>query len=338
MIINEFDTSKKILVVAEIGNNHEGSLAVAEQLVDEAALAGVDAVKFQTYRTERFVHPANQERYARMKRFELSGADFRRLQRRAQERGLLFLSTPLDLESVDTLHDLVDAYKIASGDNDFFPLIEAAAAARKPIIVSSGASEVPGVQRCVDRIRQVWRGENYPGELGVLHCVSNYPTADEHANLRAIAALRGLLAPEIALGYSDHTLGIDACMLAAALGAAIIEKHFTLDKRYSDFRDHQLSADPPEMAQLVKALRRVPRLLGNQEKRLLENELELAPQIRRSIVAARELAPGHCIAKEDLMWLRPSGGLPPGQEAQLIGKQVRRTIAFAEPLTLRDVA
>lgn len=334
--IQNWEASEKVMVVAEIGNNHEGDIDVATRLVDEAASAGVDAVKFQTFRTERFVHPGDPQRYARMQRFELSPEQFAKLGDHARSNGLLFFSTPLDLESVQSLRGCVDAYKIASGDNDFFPLIDAVAATKKPVIASSGASGIEQVRDCLRVLRSRWEGESYVGQVAILHCVSNYPTEPAHANLRAIHALQKSLDCEI--GYSDHTMGVDASVLAVALGARIIEKHFTLDKQYSDFRDHQLAADPEEMAELVRRVRGATVLLGRPEKRLLEQEQEIAGQIRRSIVAARQLPVGHRITAQDLMWLRPSGGLRPGEETLLVGKSVSRAIGFADQVTLQDVA
>jgi sialic acid synthase SpsE len=336
MRIKDWHADDRVLVVAEIGNNHEGDFDLALKMVDEAADAGVDAVKFQTFQTARFVHPGDPQRYERMQRFELAPVQFTKLAARARLRGLLFLSTPLDLESVQSLRGCVDAYKIASGDNNFYPLIRAVAETGLPVIASSGASDLAQVEQCLACLRNVWTKTRPTGEVAVLHCVSNYPTQPAHANLRAIEVLRTTL--DCVVGYSDHTLGIEACLLSVALGARIIEKHFTLDKNHSEFRDHQLSADPTEMAELVRGVRRATQLLGTPEKRVLEQEREIAGQIRRSIVAARDLPLGHQIAPEDLMWLRPAGGLRPGEEDLVLGKRLARPIERAQWVTPADVA
>ena len=336
MKINQFDTDEQVLIIAEIGNNHEGNANVAAQMVRTAAAAGVGAVKFQTFRTELFANPNDQARYQRMQQFELSQVEFTELRDLAHSLGLLFLSTPLDLESARFLNRIVDAFKIASGDNNFYPLLAKVASTGKPVIISSGASDLEQVRISKDFVEQQWQQHGIDGQLAVLHCVSNYPTASQDANLSTITTLDEQLQCDV--GYSDHTLGIDACVLSVALGARIIEKHFTLDKNYSDFRDHQMSADPAEMKQLVERVCKASQLLGDQRKRVLPSETEMVPLIRRSIVAARELPVGHCITDDDLMWLRPANGLPPGEEDKLLGKTVQEKIELAEPIQLKKVA
>ncbi len=336
MDIKNISTVEQVLIIAEIGNNHEGSADVAAQMVREVAAAGADAVKFQTFRTELFANPNDQSRYRRMQRFELSHEEFSELRDLAHSLDLLFISTPLDLESARFLRDMVDAFKIASGDNNFYPLLAEVACTGKPVIISSGASDIEQVRKSKDTIERRWRQLDIDGQLAILHCVSNYPTAVEDANLSAIRSLSEQLQCEV--GYSDHTLGVDACVLSVALGARIIEKHFTLDKNYSEFRDHQMSADPEEMKQLVGRVRAAFTMLGNPKKQVLPSEKEIVPLIRRSIVAARELPVGHCITADDLMWLRPAGGLAPGEEMQLVGKTVRKKIDCAEPIQPSKVA
>ena len=336
MKIGSFDTSKKVLVIAEIGNNHEGDVKLATEMVREAARAGVDAVKFQTFRTELFANPKDTARYERLRRFELSCHDFSELQKLSHSLGLLFFSTPLDLESAQFLNGIVDAFKIASGDNNFYPLLSEVAFTGKPIIISSGASDLQQACQSEKYIKQAWHQKSIVGQLAILHCVSNYPAAPEDANLAAIITLAERLGCDV--GYSDHTLGIKACVLSVALGAQIIEKHFTLDHHYSDFRDHQISADPEEMRQLVKDVRTASKLLGGGDKLVLASEEEMAPLIRRSIVAADQLPVGHCITPDDLMWLRPANGLPPGEEGKLVGKIVQKTIERAEPILIDKVA
>ena len=336
MKLNQFNTDDQVLIIAEIGNNHEGNATVAAQMVCEVAAAGADAVKFQTFRTALFANPSDQSRYQRMQQFELSQTEFSELRDLAHSLGLLFLSTPLDLESARFLYGMVDAFKIASGDNNFYPLLTEVASTGKPVIISSGASDLEQILYGKEFVERQWRQRGIDGQLAVLHCVSNYPTAFQDANLSVITTLAEQLQCDV--GYSDHTLGVDACVLSVALGARIIEKHFTLDKNYSDFRDHQMSADPAEMQQLVERVRRASQLLGHQGKRVLPSETEIVPLIRRSIVAAHELPVGHCITSDDLMWLRPANGLPPGEEEKLLGKIVHEKIELAEPIQLTKVA
>jgi N,N'-diacetyllegionaminate synthase len=325
----------RALIVAEIGNNHEGDPSVALDLVHRAAECGVDAVKFQTFRTEQFVRPADAARFARLKRFELSPDDFVRLADAARRDGLLFISTPLDLDSARMLEPLVDAFKIASGDITCTPLIECVGQSGKPVFLSSGASDAGEVEQAVAVLRQCWARSGSASDLAVLHCVSCYPTPTEQASLRAIAFLRERLG--VPVGYSDHTMGIDAAVIAVAVGACIVEKHFTLDKQYSDFRDHQLSADVPEMKALVERVREVEEMLGPADKRPQPCEGPMREAIRRSIVAASDLAAGHLLGNDDLSWMRPATGVAPGNESQLVGRRLKRPLSRGDMLTPADV-
>ena len=327
MRIAGFDTDERVLVVAEIGNNHEGDVAVARELVEAAADAGADAVKFQTFRVDAFVSPSDAERYERMSRFQLSPDAFAELAELAHARSLAFLSTALDLDSVDALAPIVDAYKIASGDIDFFPLLEAVAAAGKPVVLSTGQSEPAEIERAVGV---------FGGSVGVLHCVSSYPAPEAEVNLRAIGVLAGLL-PGCTIGFSDHTVGLDAAPLAVACGARIVEKHFTLDRGYSEFRDHALSADPAGFRELVARIRTAEELLGVPEKAVQPSERDARVAIRRSVAAARALPAGHRIAAADLIWTRPADGLRPGDEDSLVGRALRRDVAQGEHVRADDV-
>jgi len=335
MRIGAIDVRDTVLVVAEIGNNHEGDFGVAKELVARAAESGAQAVKFQTFQTRYFVSRRDAARFARLSGFELSYPQFAELAARARACGLAFISTPLDLESARFLEGIVDAYKVASGDNDVYPLLECIARTGKPVIISSGMSELAGVHAAKRTVEAVWRSAGIAQELAVLHCVSSYPAPPDEVNL----AVLPLLARELGcvIGYSDHTQGIEASVLAVALGARIIEKHFTLDKHYSDFRDHQLSADPPELARLVAAIERARILLGRPEKRVQPSEEATAKVARRSIAAVRDLAAGHTMALDDLMWIRPPGGLRPGEEARLIGRRLRRAVAAGDQILASDV-
>lgn len=331
MIIGHLDTSREPLLVAEIGNNHEGSIATARELVLQAANVGVRAVKFQTFQTEFYVSRSDAQRFQRLKSFELSYSQFEELAALARQQGMAFLSTPFDLESADRIEQLVDAYKIASGDNDFFPLIARVCQKRKPIIVSTGLAGLEQVVRLVAFIRDQWKEIGHTGSLAVLHCVSCYPVPPEQANLGAIRAMAESLDCEV--GYSDHTLGVVASIAAAAMGARIVEKHFTLSKTYSEFRDHQLSADPEEMRFLVSALRDVTIMLGNGQKVPQQCELASEALMRRCIVAAADLEAGHLLSPDDLTWIRPRTGLLPGQEHLLLGRRLRHSVTMGEPIS-----
>jgi sialic acid synthase SpsE len=335
MKIGKVDVRQKVLVVAEIGNNHEGKLGIAEEMIQTAAMCGVDAVKFQTFRTEHYVSKSDAARFNRLKSFELSFPQFERLSKLAHSLGLLFISTPFDLASAGFLARIVDAYKIASGDNNFYPLLRQAAGTGLPMIVSSGASDGAQIEKTVAFIRQAWKDENRDGALAILHCVSSYPAPPAEANLLSIPFLAETFGCTV--GYSDHTTGNDAALLAVGLGARIVEKHFTLDKQFSDFRDHQLSADPPEMKDLVQRIRQASAMLGVREKRVQACEQTMTTAIRRSIVAAKDLPAGHRIEPGDLTWIRPAGGLAPGQEDLLLHKKLKHGVAFGEQVLATDV-
>lgn len=327
MKIGEFDLDKDVLVIAEIGNNHEGDFALAQEMIGKAAETGAGAVKFQTIIPEKLVSPTDQERIKQLRRFQFSFSQFERLSEVAREENITFLSTPFDTESARFLDSIVPAFKIASGDNTFYPLLDVVAQTGKPILLSGGLCSLEELRRTRDFIYQAWERCRRHGELALLHCVVSYPTPREEANLLAIQELKTL---DVTVGYSDHTLGIDAPVLAVALGARIIEKHFTLDKNYSEFRDHKLAADPAELAELVKRVKEVLELLGEGVKDVRKCEIDAVAQVRRSIVAAKDIAPGTVLGMEHVSWVRPAGGLPPGREAEILGKSPRRSLKAGE--------
>lgn len=338
----EFHREGKVLVVAEIGNNHEGDFALAQLLVRKAAECGADAVKFQTFIPEYFVSRNDEARFRRFKSFQLSFREFEELSRLARSLGLWFISTPLDMESASFLEKIVDAYKIASGDNNFYPMLRRVAETAKPVVVSTGASDLTQVSRTVAFLKEHWAASHVPGQLALLHCVSSYPVPPEEASLRSIPYLMDHF--DCAVGYSDHTIGIEATVLAVALGATVIEKHFTLKKDFSDFRDHQLSADPGDFRELTRRIRAASAMLGRYAKTVQPCEEKARGSIRRSVVAARNLPPGCRVSPSDITWLRsaggpasPAGGLEPGLEEFLIGKVLKRPVMSGERLELSDV-
>lgn len=316
MKIGDRDLAERVFIVAEIGNNHEGDLALAQRMIGSAAKCGADAVKFQTIVPERLVSPSDAARVAQLERFRFSYEQFGKLAGTARDEGVAFLSTPFDIESVGALDALVPAFKIASGDNDFLPLLDAVARTGKPILMSAGLADLAGIRASRDHVHQVWRDTGIAGDLAILHCVVAYPTPPEQAGLSAI---RDLATLGCTVGYSDHTIGIDAAVLSVALGARVIEKHFTIDRNQSDFRDHKLSADPADMAELVRRVRLAETLIGEGGKRVMECERPALHPVRRSIVAARDLAAGTVLSGGDLSWVRPRDGLAPGEEHRLVG-------------------
>jgi sialic acid synthase SpsE len=324
MKIGAIDLSREVLVIAEIGNNHEGDFGLATEMIHAAAAAGAHAVKFQTIQPERLVSATQTARIEQLGRYAFSRDQFAELAGVARAAGAMFLSTPFTPDVVPWLDPLVPAFKIASGDNNFTPLLAAVAATGKPILLSTGMSDLAAIKQACATIGN----DASAGEIALLHCVSAYPTPPEQANLRAIATLAHETGKVI--GYSDHTLGIDAAVLSVALGARIIEKHFTLSKTQSGFRDHALSADPTELAELVQRVQLAQTLLGTGEKILQEGEMPTAAAARRSIVARAALPAGHLLAAVDLDWLRPGGGLAPGQESLILGRCLTQAVARGE--------
>lgn len=335
MKIGPIDLDREVLVVAEIGNNHEGSYGLAEEMIGRAAEAGAQAVKFQTFRPEHYVWRNDSVRLERLRKFALTYEQFTALSKAAERAGLVFLSTPFDLTSADALNEICPAIKISSGDNTFFPLIERVAGFKKPILLSCGLAESEDIDRAVARMTDVWQRVNYDGEVALLHCVSSYPTPPNEANVGAIRTLAARFGRTV--GYSDHTLGTDAAVLSVAAGARIIEKHFTLDKNQSDFRDHQLSADPPELAELVQRVKLAAALLGDGRKIAQPSEDLNRVAFRRSIAAGRDLAAGTVLAWEDLTWVRPGSGIAPGEESKVLGRPLRRGLKQGELICADDI-
>ena len=336
--IGAVDIDRQVLVVAEIGNNHEGDRGLAEELIGRAAEAGAGAVKLQAIRPERLVRGDQAERLAQLRRLCLAVEDLEHLAGVAKAAGVLFLATPFDVDAVALLDPWVPAFKVASGDNDFVALLEAVGATGKPVLLSTGGTDLAGVRRAIATLESGFEasgaGTKRHPLLVLLHCVSAYPTPPDQANLRAITSLAALGHP---VGYSDHTLGIEAAVLAVALGARVVEKHFTLSKTHSTFRDHQLSADPREMKDLVARVREVELLLGDGVKRIMEAERGVVAAARRSIVAVRDLEAGRTLSRRDLDWLRPGDGLPPEATSRLLERRLRRPVAAGRPLSLDDV-
>lgn len=257
----------KVFIIAEAGNCHEGSISRAKEMIIAAKEVGADAIKFQTIIPEKLVSADQTERLARLKKFQLSQDQFRELTETAQQQEIIFLSTPFDIESAKFLNDLVPMFKIASGDVKFIPLLQTVAEFSKPVLLSTGGSTLQEIKQALDILGKV--------RVCLLHCVLSYPAPLDQANLQRIHLLQELSSW---VGYSDHTLGIEAAVTSVAMGATVIEKHFTLDKNLSDFRDHQLSANPVEFAELVRRIRQLEIMIGEtgQETSPVEKPVTIA--------------------------------------------------------------
>jgi len=317
MKIGNVDTDQTVMIIAEIGNNHEGDVAFARDMVVAAAEAGADAVKFQTIEPRKLVAADQTARIAQLERFQLSRETFEDLAKTAAANNVMFLSSVFSLDAVDWLGDIMPAFKIASGDMTYTRLLEKVALTGKAILLSTGAADLDEVRTAQQTIEDVWARTGVRPGLAILHCTVNYPTAAGDANLSALADLATL---GVTVGYSDHTLGNTAALLSVGMGARVIEKHFTLDNNHSDFRDHAVAADPAGFAELVNQVREAEMIIGSGGKRRLPCEVEAAPGVRRSVHAARDIAAGTKLTAEDTICLRPEGGITPAKEADLIGR------------------
>jgi N-acetylneuraminate synthase/N,N'-diacetyllegionaminate synthase len=321
MILNGRDLKRERLLVAEIGNNHEGDAVLALEMVAAAAEAGADAVKIQVIEPERLVRASEKERVAQLSRFKLPRAAIQAMAELARAKGILFVATPFDPESLAEIVDLVAAVKIASGDLDYVQLLSAAARTGKPMILSTGMGTLEEVEKAVAAVAlNLPAGKSVFESLALLHCVSAYPTPLHEANLVAIETLAETFG--LTTGYSDHTLGIEAALVAACLGARIIEKHFTLDKNRASYRDHALSADPADIGRLAAAIHSLDKMMGDGKKRPGASEQSTLTAARRSVVAARDLPAGANLTPEDLDFVRPGNGLPPSAARYLVGRRL----------------
>lgn len=334
MKIGNKEIGVRTFVIAEIGNNHEGNFETAQMLIEQAAKTGVDAVKFQTIRAKKFVARTEEKRFQQIKRFELSDAQFKELARLAKSKGLLFLSTPFDFDSVDMLDEFVPAFKVASGDLNNYPFLKHLAQKEKPILLSTGVSTKEEIEKALKTIASA-SSMPLPEQVVLLHCVSSYPVPIAQANLLSIPYLRDQF--QVSVGYSDHTLGILACQTAVALGAQVIEKHFTYRKENQVFRDHALSADVTDMAQLVKNLRLIEDSMGKYTKRVMSCEQPSRIDMRRSLAICRTLSKGEVLTREAITFLRPATGIPPESLQSVIGRRVARAIVEGTIIREEDI-
>tara|TARA_B100002051_G_C16739011_1_gene643075 strand:+ start:2277 stop:3242 length:966 start_codon:yes stop_codon:yes gene_type:complete len=311
----------KVFIVAEIGNNHEGSFSNAKKLVYAAKKTGVDAVKFQTFKTENYVNEKEKKRFKRLKKFELTNNEFLKLYKIAKKNKLKFISTPFDIESANFLGSFVDIFKISSGDNNFYKLIEVVLSYKKPTIISTGLLNYQEIKNLVKFIKY----QKFPlKKLTLLHCVSAYPVSDLEANLKSIEFLKKKL--PVKIGYSDHTLGTLASVIATSYGAEMIEKHFTLDKKFSNFRDHKISADKKEMNKLVIEVNRTYSMLGKFNKEITKSEKKNMSSMRRSIYANKDLNKDYHLTKDDLKIVRPFLNTEPKDLNKILRKKIKGNI------------
>ena len=335
-------TSEKCFIVAELGINHNGSLKTAIDMVKAAKECGADAVKLQVFTGEDFYWKDKEFVFGKKKQWKenvvqlfedrkLSKDEIRELYNYSQEIGIICFSTPLSFDWLEFLAEVGNPiYKISSGDVTCIPFVEEIAKIGKPVILSTGKSKLSDVDAAVQTIQ-----ENNPCTPGILHCVAAYPTPLHEANLRLIQTYASLY--DCVAGFSDHTEGVVAPIAAVAMGARIIEKHFTLDKE--DYGpDHWFSMDKAELLQLVTSVRSVEKMLGDGRKRLLKIEKDSYTWGTRCIVANRDMLQGHEISKKDLDFKRPCLGLGPKFTGRIIGKKWKKDVRKNVPIHFSDLA
>jgi len=333
-----------VFVIAEAGVNHNGDAQRALDMVDAAAAAGADAIKFQTFKADRLVgRTAEKAEYQKretgggsqhemLRSLEMSEMLHRRLFDRCDEAGIEFMSTPFDEDAADFLIGLgMKRIKVPSGEIVNYRLLRHLAAKCRPMIVSTGMATMGEVEDAVQVVRDAWGSTIPAGDapLTILHCTSNYPASPAEVNLRAMNTMAELL--RLPVGYSDHTLGIVAAIAAVARGATVIEKHFTLDRELPG-PDHKASLTVAQLRDMVAAIREVDILLGSELKAPTESELAVRAVARRSVTAARDLEAGALLAAGDVDLLRPAGGILPRHIDEVIGRRLSRNVAAGTPL------
>jgi len=327
-------------IIAEAGVNHNGRLDTALKLVDAAITAGANAVKFQTFKAEAVVTMVapkavyqqqttgvDESQLAMIKRLQLTYEQFKEIKEYCDKKGIIFLSTPFDYDSVDLLYELgVSAFKIPSGEITNYPLLKYIACKGKPIILSTGMSYLGEVEQALQAIYHCGNPD-----VILLHCVSNYPADPADVNLRAMNTMATAFG--VPVGYSDHTLGIEVSLAAVALGACVIEKHFTLDCTMPG-PDHHASLEPTALTTLVMSIRKIEAALGHGRKEPAIAEKNSKEVARRSLVAACDIQGGTVLTEEHIAIKRPGTGLPPSMREYLIGRKARGIIFADTMLTL----
>ncbi len=332
-IWNKIIDSNKVFIIAEAGVNHNGSFETAKKLIDAAILSGASAVKFQTFCAKSLVSPkapkadyqkedslVNESQLDMLLKLELKNDEWLKLYEYCKDKGTIFMSTPFDKESVDFLDNMgMEVFKISSGEVTNLPLLEYIASKKKPIILSTGMATLSEIETALKAIK-----DSGTKEIALLHCVSNYPAKPEDINLLAMNTLAKTF--NVPVGYSDHTLGIEIAIGAVALGACIIEKHFTLSNALEG-PDHKLSLMPNELEALADSIYKVKSALGNADKKLGSSETYMASIVRRSLTAACDIKAGTFLEEQFIAIQRPGTGLSPSKINFLIGRKAKTDIA-----------
>ena len=333
----------RVLIIAEAGVNHNGSLDIAKRLVDEAADAGVDIVKFQTFKAEKLVSKSAKQaeyqqrnmgkaadsQYSMLKKLELSPLQHEELIDYKREKGIRFFSTAFDMDSIEYLHSLnLGLWKIPSGEITNYPYLRKIAQYGEPVILSTGMCELSDIEDAIQVLLSYGLQKN---QITVLHCNTEYPTPMRDVNLKAMLEIERKFG--VAVGYSDHTEGIEVPIAAVALGATVIEKHFTLDKNMEG-PDHKASLEPQDLRAMVKAIRNIEQALGSGHKVISASERKNIEVARKSIVAACPIRKGDLLTDENLTVMRPGNGISPMRWEEVIGTYATRNYQEEEPIEL----
>ncbi len=318
-------------IIAEAGINHNGEITLAKQLIDEAKKAGADAVKFQTFKSEGVMTASaemasyqkknlgkTQSQIEMVRKYEFEYETFKELKKYCDDRGIIFLSTPHSYDAIDFLDPLVPAYKIGSGDITNLPAIEEIGKKGKPVLISAGMATLEEIQDAIETVRNVGNEQ-----IVLLQCVTNYPADLKDQNLRTIKTMRDEY--DVLTGFSDHTVGTLAAIIAVSLGACILEKHFTLSRDLPG-PDHKASMEPQELKELVELVRDADIALGDGLKKPTKTETDIAAVARKSLVASINISKGTIITKDMIDIKRPGTGMKPSRLKDVIGKRARENI------------
>lgn len=332
---------KHTIIIAEAGVNHNGSMELAKRLIDAAAEAGVDYVKFQTFKAANLVtkdakqaeyqqrNAQDDSQYAMLKKLELSQERHYELIDYCKQKGVRFWSTAFDMDSVDFLHELrLGLWKIPSGEITNYPYLRKIAQYGEPVILSTGMSTNDDIDAAIKALCENGLKRE---QITLLHCNTEYPTPMQDVNLRAMQQMKERFGVKV--GYSDHTQGIEVPIAAVALGAEVIEKHFTLDKTLPG-PDHKASLEPQELKAMVSAIRNIEQALGDGEKHVSESERKNILIARKSIVAARDIKQGKVLTEENLTTKRPGNGISPMRWEEVIGTKAVRDFNTDELIEL----
>ena len=334
--------SDHVLIIAEAGVNHNGSVELAKKLVDAALEAGADVIKFQSFKAARLVSttaekasyqmltaPSGESQYEMIRKLELGDSAFRELYRYCSIKKISFLSSPFDLDSIETLKGFgLKTIKIPSGEITNLPYLRKVGGLRGEVILSTGMADLGEIEDALDVL--VYAGTRREN-ITVLHCNTEYPTPYEDVNLNAMLTIAGSL--KVRVGYSDHTCGIEIPVAAVALGAWVIEKHFTLD-RNMEGPDHKASLEPQEFSEMVRAIRNVESSLGNGIKKPSKSEMKNIPVVRKSIVAVANIGKGEPFTPENIGIKRPGAGISPMRWDEVLGRKARRDFTIDELIEL----